>query len=142
MTRNTNNTNSKTNANTRATTTKNVVVNVVKARAKSNETPTIVLKTLHDDIMRDNKTSTLTTKKMRVRLRATPATRAIHVANASWIFTQSQYDVVRAMFDPAFAQRIAKRAKRDASTRVVKARTSSHVDASATRDVVTTNDDA
>jgi hypothetical protein len=119
MTRNAKQTNTQ-----RATTTRNVVVDVAttKRNAKSRETPTIVLKTIHDDIMRDNKTSTLTTKKMRVRLRASPIMRAIHVANASWIFTQSQYDDVRAMFDASYAQRIAKRAKRDASKRVAPSR--------------------
>ena len=85
-----------------------------KRNAQSNETPTIVLKKVHDDIMRDNANATITTKKMRVKLRATM--REIHVANSSWIFTQSQYDVVRSMFDDAYAQRIAKRAKRDAKT--------------------------
>jgi hypothetical protein len=113
----------------------NVVV--VKKNAKTIDIPTIVLKTMHDDIMRDNATSTLTTKKMRVRLRATPSTRAIHVANASWIFTQSQYDVVRSMFDAKYAQRIEQRAKRDAKS---KQRVSSNVVANVeTTNVETTN---
>ena len=124
--------NAKSNANaktTRATTTKTIVTNVatIKRNAKTIETPTIVLKTLHDDIMRDNKSCTLTTKKMRVKLRATPATRAIHVANASWIFTQSQYDIVRSMFDATYAQRIAQRAKRDAKKNDAKTRVVNNV---------------
>lgn len=86
-----------------------------KRATQSRETPTIPLKRIHDDIMRDNATSTLTTKKMRARLRV--ALRASHDHNASWLFTQSQYDVVRSMFDNAYAQRIARRAKRDASSR-------------------------
>ena len=82
--------------------------------AQSREIPTIVLKTIHDDIMRDNKNATITTKKMRVKLRATM--REVHVANSSWIFTQSQYDVVRSMFDASYAQRIARAKKRVAKT--------------------------
>jgi hypothetical protein len=95
----------------------NAQSNVAKRNAKTNVTPSIVLKTIHDDIMKDNAQSTLTTKKMRVKLRATPATRAIHVANASWIFTQSQYDIVRSMFDERYAQRIARANKRATSSR-------------------------
>lgn len=114
---------------TRSTKT-NTQSNVAPKRvAKTIETPTIVLKSIHDAIMRDDATSTLTTKKMRVRLRASPTMRAIHVANASWIFTQSQCDDVRAMFDAKFAQRIAQRAKRDAKKNDAPKRvTSSHVD--------------
>lgn len=77
---------------------------------KSNETPTIVLKTIHNDIMRDNKNSTLTTKMMRAKLRTTM--REIHVHNSSWIFTQSQYDDVRAMFDDAYRAKIERARKR------------------------------
>lgn len=96
---------------TRSTKTSNA-----KRSTQSRVVPTIVLKSIHDSIMRDNKNATITTKKMRVRLRATPAMKAIHVANASWIFTQSQADAVRAMFDPSFAKKIER-----ASKRVVKA---------------------
>ena len=91
-----------------------------KRVAQSRETPTIVLKTIHDDIMRANANSTLTTKKMRVRLRATM--NDVHVRNSSWIFTQSQYDVVRSMFDDAYAQKIARAQKRDVKKRVAKQR--------------------
>ena len=89
--------------------------NSSKRITRTNETPTIVLKTIHDDIMRANANATITTKKMRVKLRATM--REVHVANASWIFTQSQYDVVRAMFDAQYAQKIARAQKRDTSSR-------------------------
>lgn len=89
-----------------------------KANTKSNERPSIVLKTIYDDIMRDDKTSTLTTKQMRAKLRATPTMREIHTHNATWIFTQSQYNDVRAMFDPKFAQRQARASKRNTSSRV------------------------
>lgn len=83
-------------------------------KTKTNETPTIVLKTIERDIHRDNKNATITCKKMRVKLRATPSMMKIHEKNSSWIFTQSQYDDVRSMFDAQYAQRIANRAKRDA----------------------------
>lgn len=69
----------------------------------------IVLKTIHDDIVRANPNTTLTTKKMRVKLRATM--KEFHVPNASWLFTQAQYDTARSMFDPAYAAKIAKQAK-------------------------------
>lgn len=90
--------------------------NAKKTNAQSNEMPSIVLKTIHDDIMKSNANATITTKKMRVKLRATM--REVHVANASWIFTRSQYDVVRAMFDDAYAQKIARAQKRETSSRV------------------------
>lgn len=86
--------------------------NNAKRNTQSNETPSIVLKTIHNDIMRDNANATITTKKMRVRLRQTM--NDVHVRNSSWIFTQSQYDIVRAMFDDAYAQKIARAQKRDA----------------------------
>lgn len=90
--------------------------NAQKTRAQSNERPTIVLKTVIDDMTRDNKRE-YDAKKIRARLRATPAMREIHTHNASWIFTQSQYDVVRAMFDERYAQRVAQRAKRETKQR-------------------------
>jgi hypothetical protein len=73
---------------------------------------TIVLKTLHDDIMKANPSSTLTTKKMRVVLRAKMS--AVHAKNSSWVFTSKEYDQARSLFDPAYAQRIAKATKRAA----------------------------
>ena len=107
----------------------NAQSNVRKVNAKSNERPTIVLKTIIDDICRDNKIDNIDAKKVRAKLRATPSMREIHTHNASWIFTQSQYDVVRSMFDAKYAQRIAQRAKRETKSRVVKAQTSSNDDA-------------
>jgi hypothetical protein len=80
-----------------------------KRNTTSRETPTIALKTIIADIHRDNKNATITTKKARVKLRA--AMKSEHDHNASWMFTQSQYDAVRSMFDPAYAQRIARRVK-------------------------------
>lgn len=88
-----------------------------KTNTQSRETPTIVLKTIIDDIARQSNI-TLDAKKVRAKLRATPTMRDIHTHNASWIFTQSQYDVVRAMFDPKFAQRQKRASKRNASSRV------------------------
>lgn len=81
----------------------------------------IVLKTLHDDIVKSNPSTTLTTKKMRVVLRA--KANDIHAKNSSWTFTtQSDYDRVRSMFDPAYASRIAK-ASKPAKPRVKKDKT-------------------
>jgi hypothetical protein len=102
-----------------------------KRNAQSRETPTIALKTIIADIHRDNKNATITAKKARVKLRQ--AMRDAHDHNASWMFTQSQYDVVRSMFDASYAQRIAKRAKRDTSTNARKQRAQ-------TNDVVATPD--
>ena len=106
-----------------------------KARTQSNERPTIVLKTIIDDMTRDNKRE-YDAKKIRARLRATPTMREIHTHNASWIFTRSQYDIVRSMFDEAYAQRIA-RANKRASNAQRKARTQSRDDAQTN---VVTND--
>lgn len=85
-----------------------------KRNANTNATPSIVLKTLHDDIMRDNANATITTKSMRVWLRANM--RDIHERNASWIFNQSQYDVVRSHFDATYRARIERANKRNAKS--------------------------
>ena len=87
---------------------------MTKRNTKSNETPSIVLKTIHDDIMRDNANATITTKRMRVWLRANM--RDVHEHNASWIFTQSQYDIVRSHFDAKYRARIERAAKRENAT--------------------------
>lgn len=81
-----------------------------KRDTQSNETPSIVLKTIHDDIMRDNDNATITTKQMRVWLRA--HMRDIHIHNSSWVFTQSQYDVVRAQFDAKYRAKLERAQKR------------------------------
>lgn len=112
------------------------MTNNKKRNAKSNETPSIVLKTIFADHMRDNPNSTLTTKKMRARLRV--EMNDVHVRNSSWIFTQSQYDNVRAMFDPKYAERIERRAKRNAKSNASKRNAKSNVDA--TSNVDTTNE--
>jgi hypothetical protein len=62
----------------------------------------IPLKTIYDDIMRANPTSTLTTKKMRTWLRKNFRDRHNH--NESWIFSLNEYDVVRSAFDPIYAR--------------------------------------
>lgn len=82
-----------------------------KRNAKSNETPTIVLKIIHDDIMKSNANATITTKQMRAKLRVTM--NDVHIRNSSWIFTQSQYDVVRAMFDASYRAKIERASKRN-----------------------------
>lgn len=92
-----------------------------KKITQSHVMPTIVLKTIHDDIMRANANATLTTKIMRAKLRV--MMNDVHVRNSSWIFTQSQYDVVRAIFDATYRAKIERaqkrstpRAKRNAKT--------------------------
>lgn len=106
-----------------------------KRNAKTNETPSIVLKTIHDDIMRDNANATITTKRMRVWLRANM--RDVHEHNATWIFTQSQYDVVRSHFDAKYRATCERRAKRDAKTNVTPRKRNAK-----TNDANVTNDDA
>ena len=114
-----------------------------KRNAKSNETPSIVLKTMHNDIMRDNANATITTKKMRVWLRANM--NDIHERNASWIFTQSQYDIIRSHFDATYRAKIERANKRNAksndatttrATRKTRAKSNdvANVDANATND--------
>jgi hypothetical protein len=66
--------------------------------------------------MRDNKNATITTKKMRVYLRSHHAD--IHTRNDAWTFTQSEYDIVRAHFDPKYAARLAP-AKRPRKSRKI-----------------------
>jgi hypothetical protein len=88
---------------------------MTRKNAKSNvaiETRNIVLKTIHDDIMRDNANAIVTTKKMRVWLR-TNAHQFAHAHNASWTFTQREYDVVRSHFDPKYATKIERASKRN-----------------------------
>lgn len=99
----------------------NTKSNATKRNTKTNETPSILLKTLHDDIMRDNANATITTKRMRVWLRANM--RDVHDHNATWIFTQSQYDIVRSHFDAKYRARIERANKRDTSTRKRNAKT-------------------
>ena len=105
-----------------------------KRNTKSREIPTIVLKTIHNDILNDNANATTTTKKMRVWLRANM--RDVHEHNASWIFTKSQYDVVRAQFDAKYRERIERAMKRETNAR--KRNAKSNVET--TNDVVETND--
>ena len=81
-------------------------------RKAETQRPTIVLKTLLDDIVKANPQSTLTTKKMRVVLRA--KMNDVHTRNSSWIFTDAEYARARSLFDPAFADRQTKAAKRAA----------------------------
>lgn len=86
-----------------------------KRNTQSNEMPSIVLKTIHNDIMRDNPNATITTKQMRAKLRV--VMNDVHVRNSSWIFTQSQYDDVRAMFDASYRAKIERRNKRNTQSR-------------------------
>ena len=116
----------------------NAKSNATKRNTKSRETPSIVLKTIHNDIMRDNANATITTKRMRVWLRANM--RDVHEHNASWIFTQSQYDVVRSHFDAKYRARIERANKRNTSTRKRNAKTND--DANATTNDANVNENA
>lgn len=103
---------------TRNTTNATNATRTNKRNAKTNELPTIELKSIYRDIMNDNPTSTLTTKKMRARLRV--ELRDEHIHNASWVFTQSRAHDIRCMFDVAYRERHeranARNAKRNAKT--------------------------
>jgi len=109
-----------------------------KRNAKSNETPSIVLKTIHDDIMRDNANATITTKKMRARLRV--EMNDVHVRNSSWIFTQSQYDIVRAMFDDAYRAKIERAQKRNAKSNATPRKRNTKTNVDVVANDTTTND--
>ena len=89
--------------------------------------PTIVLKSIHNDIVSDNANSTLTTKQMRAKLRVEMAD--VHVRNASWIFTPAQADKVRAMFDPAFAEKLERRKSRKPRAKKAAAKSTASADA-------------
>lgn len=84
--------------------------------ARVSEEPTVLLKTVYAAHMKDNPNSTLTTKKMRARLRVEARSNPdlVHVHNATWLFRPSAVDQVRALFDPAFAEKLARRVKRSA----------------------------
>lgn len=92
---------------------------------KNNDVANIALKTMHNDILKSNPNATLTTKKMRVVLRE--KFNDIHARNASWMFTQSQYDVVRSHFDDAYRAKIERASKRNAKASTSKAPRKSRV---------------
>jgi hypothetical protein len=70
----------------------------------------IALKTILNDIIRDDKTRTLTTKQMRVVLRREYATSMQHAKNNAWTFDANEYVIVRSRFDAKY------RAKNERST--------------------------
>jgi len=72
----------------------------------------ITLKKIYDDIMNANENSTLTTKKMRAKLRVVRRTQ--HEHNSTWLFSQNEYDEIRAMFDANYANEINAKQQRDA----------------------------
>jgi hypothetical protein len=80
----------------------------------TNVNRTIVLKTIHNDIIKSNPDSTLTTKQMRTALRKRAAEFA-HARHNAWTFTDAERDVVRSMYDPAYAAKIARATKRATS---------------------------
>ena len=104
---------------------------MTKRNTKSNARPITnddnarcVLKNLHDDIVRSTNNDALTTKMMRVWLRANM--RDAHVHNASWTFNQSQYDIARAHFDPTYRASIERARKRNTKSTPRKARAKSN----------------
>ena len=113
--------------------------NATKRIATSNVAPSIVLKTIHDDIMRANANSTITTKQMRAKLRV--EMNDVHVRNSSWIFTQSQYDIVRAMFDATYRAKIERANKRASKSNDAPRKTRAKSNDAPANDVVA-NDDA
>lgn len=82
----------------------------------SRKAPAVVrdipLKTVLNDILRDDKSRTLTTKQMRVVLRREFAVSMSHAKNAAWTFTPAERDIVRARFDAKFRARMEKASKR------------------------------
>ncbi len=94
--------------------------------------PSIVLKSIHNAILSANPNSTLTTKQMRAKLRA--LRKFDHVRNASWLFTQQTADECRALFDPAFAETLARRNKRNAKPKRQRAAKPAPVAADASTD--------
>lgn len=75
----------------------------------------IALKTILNDIIRDDKTRTLTTKQMRVVLRREFATQMHHAKNNAWTFDANEYVIVRSRFDAKYRaknERASKRASR------------------------------
>lgn len=75
----------------------------------------IALKTILNDIIRDDKTRTLTTKQMRVVLRREFATSMQHAKNNAWTFDANEYVIVRSRFDAKYRaknERATKRASR------------------------------
>ena len=87
----------------------------------ANTAPTIVLKTVMNDVCADIKKDRkididLDGKKVRDFLRRNADALGIpHVHNSSWIFTMKQrdavYDRLRAMNDPKYVETLARRAK-------------------------------
>lgn len=111
-----------------------------KRNAKSNvviQSRDIVLKTIHDDIMKDNANAIVTTKKMRVWLRANAHSFA-HAHNASWTFTRDEYDIVRSHFDVKYREKCERANKRNNKTNATpRARKSRAIDVQ--QDIVETN---
>ena len=79
----------------------------------------IVLKTILNDIMRDDKSRTLTTKQMRVVLRREFATSMQHAKNNAWTFTHDEMIIVRSRFDAKYRARNENATKRASRKNVV-----------------------
>lgn len=95
----------------------NMKSNASKSRKSSTRVVVrdIVLKTILNDIIHDDKSRTLTTKQMRVVLRREFAQSMQHARNNAWTFTQNEYDIVRSRFDAKYRAKIERTTKRNAS---------------------------
>lgn len=100
---------------------------MTKRNTKTNvEIATIALKTIHDDIMKDNVNSTLTTKMMRTWLRTHMRDVNARTHNQSWLFTSSQRHDIMMKYNAKYRATIERDAKRatksNATPRVRKSR--------------------
>jgi hypothetical protein len=82
-----------------------------KSTSRNRVVRDIALKSIHRDIMRDNKNATLTTKQMRVVLRREFASSMSHAKNNAWSFSSREYDIVRSRFDAKYRAKIERAAK-------------------------------
>lgn len=102
----------KLNRTSNASTTRNARRSRTNVRVRD-----IALKTILNDIIRDDKSRTLTTKQMRVVLRREFATSMQHAKNNAWTFDANEYEIVRSRFDAKYRAKIERATKRAKSTK-------------------------
>lgn len=104
------------NMNNDASTQSRTTSNKTRSRRQRNNTKSIVrdiaLKTILNDIIRDDKSRTLTTKQMRVVLRREFAQSMQHAKNNAWTFSHDEMIIVRSRFDAKFRARNERASKR------------------------------
>jgi hypothetical protein len=83
----------------------------VMTKSRKNVIRDIALKSIHNDIVKANKNSTLTTKQMRVVLRREFASMCSHSRNDAWKFNANEYDTIRARFDTSYRAKIERASK-------------------------------